>query len=57
MDLNVTVTVVRKCNGVGLNTESKHYTLRVLYYATVTVWSCQHFPLPSILIATGDLSL
>ena len=32
----VSVTVVRTCNGVGLNKESKHYTLRVLYYAAVT---------------------
>ena len=49
---NVIVTVVRKCNGVGLNKESKHYTLRVLYYAAVTALSCEHFPLPSILLAT-----
>ena len=54
---NVTVTVARKCNGVGLNKESKHYTLRVLYYAVVTAWSCEHFPLPSILLATQDLSI
>ena len=53
----VTVTMVRKFNGVGLNKESKHYTLTVLYYAAVTAQSCEHFPLPSILLATQGLSV
>ena len=53
---SVTVTRTHKCNDVGLNKESKHYTLRVLYYAIVTARSCEHFPLPSILLATQDLS-
>ena len=53
--MNVTVTVVRKC--AGLKEESKHYTLRVLYYAMVTAQSCEHFPLLSILLATQNLSV
>ena len=47
---SVTVTLVRKCNGIGLNKESKH-TSRVLYYAAVTAQSCKRFPLPGILLA------
>ena len=48
----VTVTVVRKSNGLGLNKESEHFPLTVLYYAAVTAQSFKHFPLPSILFAT-----
>ena len=48
----VTVTMVRKFNGVRVNKESKYFSLRVLYYATVTALSCENYPLPSILLAT-----
>ena len=51
----VTVTVEHKCNGRGLKKAKRHYTLIVLYYATVTAWSC-HFPLPRLLSNIQDLS-
>ena len=52
----VTITVYTSVTVKVLKKARKHYTLGVLYYAMATAQSCKHFPLPSLLSASRDLS-